>query len=639
VGLGNFWRFPGLTYKYGGFGNFCIPYLIALFFFGIPLLLMELGLGQIKQRGDVSVFRSIHRRLGGIGIASVMSSYIIAFYYIVIIAWSCVYVVASFNNPLPWSKDNTEWKSVCTKFTDDRKKVSRAEEYFYLNVAKLRSTDTCEDYKTGDASQFSEFAFGATVFTWLCVFLAIFRGVHGSSWIVWFTVPIPLLFIITMVINGLTLDGHQDGIKTYFEGDAVVNAQIDQGAMWADAIGQIFFSIGVCMGIMTSYGSYNKRDKPIIADNFIIAITNSGVSFVSGFAVWSVVGYLNKGGFLPKVPKTGVDLVFIAYPTAIDEMGGKNFWAVLLGLTLFLLGVDSAFAMVEAVATVLWDMPTFKSWNRTVIAALLCVFGVIVSAPFCTNWGYILFDVVDHYLANYLLYIVGILQCFGCGWCYDWDKSCAKGEKYRRSLKVLTYGFWVFLFIVGCWATSDRSPKAGMLYFMGVVSCVVLPASYWVCDTDLDDWYVNVVMCGVHKISYSMSSISRRAAQAEEDFDASQMIDDKLWWEPIFALYFCLTVKYIIPGALWFVVLNSAQLDIDKPYGGYDSVWQWLGLIVPLIGLVIFALNICFCLVPEGEEEILDDANEKLAGDKTQSMEIEMEKRGLAEEGSATVPK
>ena len=46
VGLGNFWRFPGLTYKYGGFGNFCVPYLVALFFFGIPLLLMELGLGQ-----------------------------------------------------------------------------------------------------------------------------------------------------------------------------------------------------------------------------------------------------------------------------------------------------------------------------------------------------------------------------------------------------------------------------------------------------------------------------------------------------------------------------------------------------------------------------------------------------------------
>lgn len=62
--------------------------------------------------------------------------------------------------------------------------------------------------------------------------------------------------------------------------------------MWADAAGQIFFSIGVCMGIMTSYGSYNKVDKPIIMDNMIIAISNSMFSFVAGFAVWSIVGYL-----------------------------------------------------------------------------------------------------------------------------------------------------------------------------------------------------------------------------------------------------------------------------------------------------------------------------------------------------------
>jgi SNF family Na+-dependent transporter len=65
-----------------------------------------------------------------------------------------------------------------------------------------------------------------------------------------------------------------------------------QAGVWADAAGQIFFSIGVCMGIMTSYGSYNKVDKPIIMDNMIIAISNSMFSFVAGFAVWSIVGYL-----------------------------------------------------------------------------------------------------------------------------------------------------------------------------------------------------------------------------------------------------------------------------------------------------------------------------------------------------------
>jgi SNF family Na+-dependent transporter len=88
--------------------------------------------------------------------------------------------------------------------------------------------------------------------------------------------------------------------------------------MWADAAGQIFFSIGVCMGIMTSYGSYNPIRKPIILDNIIIALTNSCVSFVSGFAVWSIVGFLKaQGSAASDIARGGgTDLVFIAYPVA-----------------------------------------------------------------------------------------------------------------------------------------------------------------------------------------------------------------------------------------------------------------------------------------------------------------------------------
>lgn len=376
--------------------------------------------------------------------------------------------------------------------------------------------------------------------------------------------------------------------------------------MWADAIGQIFFSIGVCMGIMTSYGSYNDKNKPIIGDNFIIAITNSGVSFVSGFAVWSVVGYLTKQKLLPKVPSGGVDLVFIAYPTAVDTLPGTSFWSVLLGLTLFLLGVDSAFAMVEAVATVLWDMPTFQNINRTLIAFALCLIGLIITTPFCTNWGFILFDVVDHYLAIYLLYVVGILQCFGCGWCYDWPE--ASDVKKTKALNTLTYGFWFILFVTGIWATAANNSKYGLLCFMGVIVLFIAPVSFIQADTTFQDWYDNVLMCGVHKLGYQMSKISRKATEGQDP-------DEKLWWEAGFVFYFGFCVKYLIPTCLWFMVLYSAKGDIEKPYGKYDAVWQWLGLIVPVIGLVIFFFNVCFCIV---EEKLDDDAedNEKVTGDK-----------------------
>lgn len=132
-------------------------------------------------------------------------------------------------------------------------------------------------------------AFFATFFVWFCCFAAVFKGVHGSSYIVWFTVPVPLIFILVMMINNLTLEGAEKGIDKYLNGTP---GMVVPSSVWADAVGQIFFSIGVCMGIMTSYGSYNKVDKPIILDNMVICLTNSSVSFISGFAVWAIVGYL-----------------------------------------------------------------------------------------------------------------------------------------------------------------------------------------------------------------------------------------------------------------------------------------------------------------------------------------------------------
>jgi SNF family Na+-dependent transporter len=104
VGLGNFWRFPYLCFKWGG-ALFFIPYFFCLFVIGLPVTLMELTLGQKFQRGDIGVFRGIHPRLTGVGLASVLSAYSIVAYYNVIIAWALIYLVVTFFGVIPWSKD------------------------------------------------------------------------------------------------------------------------------------------------------------------------------------------------------------------------------------------------------------------------------------------------------------------------------------------------------------------------------------------------------------------------------------------------------------------------------------------------------------------------------------------------------
>ena len=119
IGLGNFWRFPSLTYEWGGAGFF-IPYLFALFFIGLPICLMELSMGQIFQRGDIGVFRKMWPRLSGIGAASVVSGYTIVLYYNVIIAWAIYYFFAAlFNKTVPWSESNYDTENNIYTDPDD----------------------------------------------------------------------------------------------------------------------------------------------------------------------------------------------------------------------------------------------------------------------------------------------------------------------------------------------------------------------------------------------------------------------------------------------------------------------------------------------------------------------------------------
>ena len=109
------------------------------------------------------------------------------------------------------------------------------------------------------------------------------------------------------------------------------------------------------MGVMTSYGSYNATKQPIIANSLIISLTNTTVSFISGLVVWSILGYLKFIGSSVSNKTSSIGLAFIAYPTATAGMEYATFWSLLLFAVIFMLGIDSAFSMLEAAATVVHD--------------------------------------------------------------------------------------------------------------------------------------------------------------------------------------------------------------------------------------------------------------------------------------------
>jgi len=352
-------------------------------------MLLEHSCGQLFQRGDIGVFAGINKRLYGVGLASVFSAFGINIYYTYLISIACCYFVMSFTSPMPWSIQRTKsYQDVyCDSVTNmdrvmnrvcpepqkcDPREMYITEEYFLKDLVHVyqyvESTGKCELYDTSiniaasenQYTQFSMKIFIGLCITWFLTYFCVYKGVKSSSFVVWITVPIPIGFIFIMVLNGLCLPNSDEGIRMYLRGevDGVVPDALEKlkdGQMWADACGQIFFSLGVVMGIMTSYSSYNRRNKPIIRDVMAISFGNCGTSFFSGFAVFSIIGYL-KWLDSPVASKTSSSsLAFVAFPAATETMTGSNFWAGILGLTLFMLGIDSAFSMVEAMATVIYD--------------------------------------------------------------------------------------------------------------------------------------------------------------------------------------------------------------------------------------------------------------------------------------------
>jgi len=365
------------------------------------------------------VFRGIHPRLAGIGLASVLASFAIVAYYNVIISWALIYLVVSFFNPLPWSVSNYD-KQACPE-------MFITTEYFYKDVVKTINDDcSLMDTRTqiADESIFGWEMYLATLAVWVVVYFCMWKGVNSSSYVVWITVPVPCLFILVMVIRGLILPNAIEGIEMYTLGiiDGVkpdIMAKLQDAKMWASACGQIFFSLGICMGTMTSYSSFNPTNKPIIGDGFKIALINSCISVIAGFAVFSVVGYLKGIGSPVSDKVSSIGLAFVAYPAAIEQMPWANLWSIILSITLFTLGIDSAFSMLEAVATVMADTEWGRAMPRKLLALLLCVAGAFSSILFSFNWGFTYFDVVDHYLTVYLMLLIGILEVFGVGWAYD----------------------------------------------------------------------------------------------------------------------------------------------------------------------------------------------------------------------------
>jgi SNF family Na+-dependent transporter len=449
IGLGNVWRFPYLCYKYGG-GSFMVAYLFFLLIVGVPMLMLEVTIGQFMSRGGIEAWNMVPL-FKGIGFASLVIVIYMNIYYIVILAWILNYFVqtiitlftSGFNGTVPWSScfdsNNVKnfWASECcssnyAKDSDNNTVLEVPEnctaeailpeaEYFSYKVLKVSSG--IDDFQGMNWE-----LFGYLVLAWVIVGLCVYRGAKSTGKAAYITATFPLVVLVALVVRGVTLPGAVEGLKYYVIPDP---KKLVEPETWMAAASQILFSFSLCQGALTSLGSYNKWSFNAIRWTAKLAFLNSFASMFAGLAIFSILGHLSHsmGVTIDEVADKGPGLAFIAYPRALSSLEfGPAFWNMMFFLMLFMLGIATQCAAVEGMITTIVDlMPNFfipsKPIRRQIFVGLGCFTCFILALPMVTKSGVYFFQLMDSYGASGIsLMLITILQVTVISWIYGIDK-------------------------------------------------------------------------------------------------------------------------------------------------------------------------------------------------------------------------
>ncbi|KAL2080633.1 hypothetical protein ACEWY4_024426 [Coilia grayii] len=455
VGLGNVWRFPYLCQVYGG-GAFLIPYLIALVFEGLPLLYLELAIGQRLRLGSIGVWNSISPYLGGVGVASMMVSFLVGVYYNTILAWVLWYFFHSFQDPLPWSE--------CPVKEDLQGFVQECVDSTPVNYFWYRQTlNVTSNIETNGSLQWWLVLCLATA--WCIVYICFIRGIETIGKAVYITATFPYLVLTIFLVRALTLPGATDGLIYLFtpEWELLKNPRV-----WLDAATQIFFSLSLAFGGLIAFSSYNSEKNNCERDTLLVGCINSATSIYASISIFAILGFKattnynscvqsnilaltntfdiedqnitaeNYDSWLVSLNKTdhakvsslnltecklqtfldesvsGTGLAFIVFTEAVIAMPGSQVWAVLFFIMLFSLGLSSMFGNMEGVLAPLNDLKVLPKWLPSeLISAIIALVSLLVGLVFTMGSGNYWLEIFNNYVGSVSLLLIAFFEIIG----------------------------------------------------------------------------------------------------------------------------------------------------------------------------------------------------------------------------------
>ncbi len=389
AGLGNLWRFPYLSYQYGG-GAFLLPYFIALIVTGIPLLALEFSIGQYFQKAAVGALRGVKKYFGVIGWWMLGCSFLILSYYAVVMAWSLIYFLSSFN--LSWA--------------------SGTEGFFNNTVLQLSSG-------IGSLGGFNIPVLISLGIVWILIYLSVSKGIDSVSKVVAITMPLPILLLVVLLVRAVTLAGSGSGLALYLT--PVLSALWDP-EVWLAAFSQIFFTLTLGFGVMIAYASYMDRDSDITKSSLIISVSNAVISILSGFVVFATLGFMasKQGVPVKEVVASGPGLAFVVFPKALSMMPFPWLFALLFFIVLLTLGIDSGFSLIEGINAAFYD--SLPNISKEVLALTVSAVAFLAGIIYTTKAGLYFLDIIDHFITNFGLILMGLFEAVIIGWFFGAEK-------------------------------------------------------------------------------------------------------------------------------------------------------------------------------------------------------------------------
>ncbi|MDR9852488.1 sodium-dependent transporter [Paenibacillus sp. VCA1] len=397
VGLGNMWKFPYITGKYGG-AAFFLLFIVCLIVIGLPVLLAELAIGRAGRGSAATSFVKAggSKIFGRLGLLQIIAPFLILTFYVIVAGWTLHYAVQSFSGHLYSNKDFS--------------------------------------------GQFNSFIGGYMPIVWQVIAIAItgfvvVKGISGG--IEKFNkilIPGMIILLIVMMIRAVTLPGAGEGVAFFLKPD--FSKLTTESALVA--LGHAFFSLSLGMGILLTYGAYVDKRQSLGAATIAIGAGDLIYAFVAGLIIFPTTASFGIAS------DSGPSLVFIALPAAFSAMPFGAFFGGIFFILLAIAALTSAVSLLEVPVTFAMDR---WGWSRMKSVLIISVLVLLVGLPSALSFGIVpgfthmgsknFFDWLDFIASNILLPVGGLITTLFAG--YFW-----KNAAEAAGLKSAWFRVWLF---------------------------------------------------------------------------------------------------------------------------------------------------------------------------------------------------